>query len=63
MNSLRFFLKDDVMRSDRITEQYTVARAHPDAVGVSLLVNEIDKGVPHFSDCWELLLKRAEKVD
>ena len=36
------------MRSDRITEQYTVARAHPEAVGVSLRVNEIDKACPIF---------------
>lgn len=51
------------MRQDRVAEQYAVARAHPDAVKCDTTSNKIDRGVPHFSDCWELFLKTASKLD
>ena len=51
------------MRQDRVAEQYAVARAHPDAVRCDTRSNKTDRGVPHFSDCWELFLKTASKLD
>jgi glycosyltransferase involved in cell wall biosynthesis len=40
---------DDVMRSDRITEQYTVARAHPEAIVGSCFSREPKKSTERYT--------------